>query len=136
MNLDPKDVLIFLWFSNICFFLQFCLFLFTYIFHKFKNCTLLQFCYLIRCGYYYLQLSEYVRESPYYNVQKIHFRPCLLWECEAIGLEVLLYGISFFNVQLGISGTKIIGLSEAMCGIPDLDQGTRVRFKFLFLLSY
>ena len=75
-----------------------------------------------------MQLSEYIRESPYYNVQKIHFRPCLLWECEAIGLEVLLRGVTFFNVQLGISGTKIVGLSEAICGVADLDQGTRVRF--------
>ena len=67
-----------------------------------------------------------MRDSAYYGPQKVQFRPCLSLECEAIGLEVLLRGLSFFNVQFGISGMKIQGLGEAICGVKDLDQGIRV----------
>ncbi len=41
-------------------------------------------------------------------------------------MEVVMQGLTFFNVQFGITGTWVVGHGEAVCGVKDLDNSGRV----------
>ena len=74
----------------------------------------------------WFQLTETVRESSYYGPQKVTFVPFLQWDAEGVGLEVILKGLEYFNVQFGIASTHLKCLGDAICGVNDLEQTGRV----------
>ena len=68
-----------------------------------------------------------VAESGTYSGSgRVTFAPCILWEADGISLEVLIQGLLFFNVQFGVTSTRIAIQGEAMCGVSDVTSTSRV----------
>ena len=67
-----------------------------------------------------------MREKVHYGPQKIAFRPFLYLETEGIGVDIVMKGLTFFNVQFGISSISLETRGNCICGADD-GEDLRVR---------
>lgn len=65
------------------------------------------------------QLTEKMREKVHYGPEKIAFRPFMFLKAEGIGLDIIMKGLTFFNVQFGISNISLETRGNCICGADD-----------------
>jgi hypothetical protein len=49
----------------------------------------------------------------------------MTWEADGISLEILMKGLTFFSVQLGLTNTKVYCQGDAICGAKDMENTGR-----------
>ncbi|XP_055998709.1 intermembrane lipid transfer protein VPS13B-like isoform X2 [Ostrea edulis] len=76
------------------------------------------------------KLTEKMREKVHYGPEKIAFRPFMFLKAEGIGLDIIMKGLTFFNVQFGISNISLETRGNCICGADDgEDQRSNVIVK-------
>ncbi|XP_061177950.1 intermembrane lipid transfer protein VPS13B-like [Saccostrea echinata] len=68
------------------------------------------------------KLTEKMREKVHYGPQKIAFRPFMYMEAEGIGVDIVMKGLTFFNVQFGISNISLETRGNCICGTDDAED--------------
>lgn len=58
----------------------------------------------------------------HYGPQKIAFRPFMYLEAEGIGVDIVMKGLTFFNVQFGISNISLETRGNCICGADDSEE--------------
>lgn len=58
----------------------------------------------------------------HYGPQKIAFRPFMNLEAEGIGVDIVMKGLTFFNVQFGISNISLETRGNCICGADDSEE--------------
>lgn len=77
------------------------------------------------------QLTETYHDSSY-GAPKVTFHPSVVWEAEGFATEVLIQGLHYTNVQMGLTNSRISCKGDAICGISDFENTNRVRTLFQF----
>lgn len=80
------------------------------------------------------QLTEKFKEKIRYGPQKMAFRPFIFLEAEGLALDILLQGLNYFNIQLGLTNIRLLSEGNCICGAQDQDD-IRVRKIVLFFFS-
>lgn len=62
------------------------------------------------------QVTEFMREKAHYGPKKVMFKPFLYLESEGIAMEMLLEGLTFFSLQMGITNLAIYSQGQCICG--------------------
>lgn len=63
-----------------------------------------------------LQVTEYIKEKAHYGPKKVAFRPFLYLESEGIAMDMLMEGLTFFDLQMGITNLAIYSQGMCICG--------------------
>ena len=70
-------------------------------------------------------MTEFVKEKAHYGPKKIMFKPFVYLEAEGISMEMLLEGLMFYSVQMGITNLAIYSQGSCICG-AESEENARV----------
>ena len=74
---------------------------------------------------FYYQLTEYVKEKVHYGPRKVAFKPFLYLESDGISMEMLMQGLTFFDIQFGVTSLAIYSQGPCICGAEG-EENSRV----------
>lgn len=62
------------------------------------------------------QVTEHTKEKSHGRGHKLTFHPFLLLEAKGVGIEILIQGVTFFNVQCGVGHISVASQGPCICG--------------------
>lgn len=70
-------------------------------------------------------MTEYLKEKAHYGPKKIVFKPFLYLESDGISMEMLMQGITFFDIQFGVTSVAVYSQGPCICGAEG-EENSRV----------
>ncbi|ELT92184.1 hypothetical protein CAPTEDRAFT_228271 [Capitella teleta] len=87
------------------------------------SCLVVGFC--INKGSLTFKLTETVVQDDYFGPSKVNFKPCMAWHVEGVSMQTIIRGLEFFDVQFGVTSTRIECLGLSISGNKDTDDPYR-----------